>query len=399
VTDQPIRWGRILTIASAGVVSHTFGRTSLAVLIPAMEDDLGLSGTVTGALGSVNLGSYLVGVLTVTLLAGRVEPFTLLRSGIAVVAAGLFVLGTAGSTAQVIVGTGLAGSGGAGIWLTTPILATEGVPANRRGAVMATLTATMGAVFVFVPIAATAVREVADDGGVWRQLWVIEGVASLLLLALLWWRVTPESTEPIEGAFAFRALTRLRGWRPAVGMYMTFAFVAASFSLFAARAFEHDHGFSRNHATLLLSVLGLGSLVGAMAFGRLSDRYGRPRVMTLAMAITSGTGLLMLVGSEPWAAIAMFVYGATSFAYPVLTATFVRDQVEQREFTGVFGAMTIFYGPASIAGPAVSGALADRTGDHTATYLLLAAAAAVAALFASRLPRVDHAAGGPSTDR
>jgi len=393
VTDQPIRWGRILTIALAGVVSHTFGRTSLAVLIPAMDDDLGLSGTVTGALGSVNLGSYLVGVIIVTFLAGRVEPFTLLRSGILVVASGLFVLGTASGTPQVVCGAALAGSGGAGIWLTTPLLASEGVPPHRRGAVMATLTATMGAIFVFVPVAATAIREIADDGGVWRQLWLIEGVCSLLLLALLWWRVTPESTTPIEGAFAFRSLTQLRGWRPAVGMYMSFAFVAASFSLFAGRAFENDHGFSRNHATLLLSVLGLGSLVGALIFGRLSDHYGRPRVMTIAMAITSGTGLLMLAGAEPWAAVAMFVYGATSFAYPVLTATFVRDQVDQREFTGVFGAMTIFYGPASIAGPAVSGTLADRTGDHAATYLVLAGVAALAAVFASRLPRVDHAAG------
>lgn len=390
MSDAPIRWGRIITIAMSGVVSHTFGRTSLSVLVPAMRDDLGLSGSGTGTLGSVNLGFYFLGVVTVTFLAGRVEPFTLLRTGIVIVSTGLITLGTAQTTTQALLGTALAGFGGSGIWLTTPILASERVPPERRGAVMGVLTATMGAAFITVPVGATLLREVVDDSGAWRQVWLTEAVLALLLLGLLSLTVRPESTEALEGEVAFGRLWKLTGWVPAVSTYVTFAFIAASFSLFIGPSLELDHGFSRNHTTLLFSGMGAGSVVGAVFFGRLGDRWGRPRTMTIVMVLTGVTALMMPIGTEPWAAIAVFLYGAASFSYPTLTATFVRDQVEQREFTAVFGAMTIFYGPFSIAGPAISGQLADTTGSHRATYLMIAAVCGLSAIFASRLPRVDH---------
>ncbi len=396
MVEEPIRWGRVVTIALSGVVSHTFGRTSLSVLIPAMSEDLELSGTVTGALGSVNLGFYFVGVVIVTVVAGRIEPFRLLRLGIGIVATGLLILGTAGTTVQVVVGTAFSGLGGAGIWLTAPIIATEGVPARRRGAVLGTLTATMGAAFMMVPIGATVLREVADDSGAWRQVWLVEFATAVALLVVLASVVRVPATDRLEGAVGFTSLRRLTGWKPAVVTYMAFAFVAASFALFAGKALEADHGFSRNHTTLLYTVMGAGSLLGALTLGRLSDRWGRPRSMTLAMTIVCVAALLVPIGSEPWAFVALLLYGSASFSFPTLTATFVRDQAEQREFTAVFGAMTIFYGPASIAGPAVSGALADATGDHRTTYLVLAAVAAGAAFFASRLPRVDHSAAPTS---
>ena len=393
---MPIRWGRIFTVALSGVVSHTFGRTSLSVLVPAMRDELGLSGATTGALGSVNLGFYMAGVVIVTVLAGRVEPFTLLRTGILVVATGLFVLGTATGAPQAVIGTALAGLGGAGIWLTTPIIASERVPPERRGVVLGSLTATMGAAFITIPLGATLLRELADDSGAWREVWLIEGGLALMLLIALSVFVTTESTEPIEGAVAFSSLRRLTGWRPAVGAYMSFAFVAASFALFIGPSLELDHGFSRNHTTLLFSAMGAGSVLGSVSFGRMGDRFGRPRTMTTVMLITAATAVMMPIGSEPWIAVAIILDGASSFSFPTLTATFVRDQVDQREFTAVFGAMTIFYGPASIAGPYVSGRLADAQGTHTATYYLLAAVSLLAALFASRLPRVDHSASAQS---
>ena len=389
-TEPPIRWSRIVLVALAGVVSHTFGRTTLAVLVPAMGDDLELSSSVTGALGSVNLGFYFVGVVVVTFVAGRIEPFILLRSGIGIVLVGLAVLGTANSTAQVLAGTALAGLGGAGIWLTVPIIATEAVPAHRRGSAMGALTATMGAAFIVVPLAVTGLREVADDAGAWREIWLVECVGAAILLVTLSLVVRPERTARLESAIGFGPLFRLTGWRPAVATYMSFAFVASSFSLFAGPLLEDDHGFSRTHATLLFSAMGAGSLAGAMFFGRMSDRWGRPRTMFLAMSISGGSGILILVGSEPWALLALMAFGASSFSYPTLTATFVRDQAADREFTAVFGAMTIFYGPASIAGPIASGSLADATGNHRATYLMLAAVAFAAAAFATRLPRVDH---------
>ena len=123
-------------------------------------------------------------------------------------------------------------------------------------------------------------------------------------------------------------------------------------------------------------------------FGRLSDRLGRPRTMCLVTALGATTCLLVLVGDRWAAALAAAFYGISAMAVPPLTAAFVRDQVDERDFTAVFGAMTIFYGPASVAGPITGGVLADVSGSYQLTYVLLAVTFAFAALAAWRLPRV-----------
>ena len=386
-----IRWGRVLLVSMSGIISHTFGRSTVAVLLPAMSDDLDLSSTVAGALGSINLGSYFFGVVAVTFLARRVEPFTLLRIGIGIVALGLLVLSTANTTATVLIGTGLGGLGGAGIWLTVPIIVTEGVPGRRRGLVMGTLTATMGAGFIAVPIATTLFRNLSGDDGIWRPVWLWEMCGAALLLALLTLLVRAKPTSGLGAGGGLALLRSFVGWKRAVVAYMAFAWIAASFGQFLGLALEEEHGFSREFATLLYSLMGVGSLVGAISFGRLSDNMGRSRTMALVMIIAGISALAVPYGGAAIIGVSVVLFGSTAFAYPALTAAFVNDRVSDRSFSSVFGTMTMFYGPASVAGPALSGWLIDRTDSYAATYWIVCALALLAALCMGTLPRHDVA--------
>lgn len=390
-----VRWGRVVLVALAGVVSHTFGRATVGVLLPAMAEDLGLSDTFAGALASVNLGCYLAGVVAVMALAGRFEPFTLLRAGIAVVTAGLAVLATANSPAAVAVGTGLGGLGGASIWLTAPTIATEGVPAQRRGAVLGSLTATMGAVLVVVPLVTDLLRNLTDDNTLWRPVWVAELAASALLLVLLSGLVKSAPTERLVAGRKWGALTAISGWRRTLVAYMAFAWTANAFAQFMGLALERQHGFSRSSATLLFSAMGGASLVGAMLFGRLSDALGRPATMALVMAVVAAAAVAFPFGGPTLVVAAVVAYGGASFAYPALTAAWVREHVADRTFTAVFATMTLFYGPASAVSPLVGGQLIDRTGSYSATYVLIAAMAVLATvLMASLAVRRPRGAAG-----
>lgn len=396
-TTERIKWGRVVLVSLSGIVSHTFGRSTVSVLLPAMANDLALSSTVAGALGSVNLGGYFCGVLVVTVLAGRIEPLILLRVGITIVAAGLVVLATAASTAAVLVGTGLGGLGGAGIWLTVPLIVTEGVSHRRRGTVMGTLTATMGAGFIAIPIGITLLRNLGDDDGLWRPVWLWEVGGTALLLTLLCLLVRSRPTSRISRVGGLGLLRNFPGWKRAVAAYMAFAWIAASFSQFLGLTLEEGHGLGREFATLLYSGMGFGTLVGAIGFGRLSDSLGRTRTMALVMAISAVTTLAIPYGSPAVVAVSVVLFGASSYAYPALTAAFVNDRTSGRSFSAVLGTMTIFYGPASIVGPAVSGALIDWTGGYTSTYLVISALAAFAALCMVTLGRPAHSDAEPAS--
>ena len=166
---------------------------------------------------------------------------------------------------------------------------------------------------------------------------------------------------------------------------MAFAFVGASWFQFFGLSLESDHNMSREFTTNLWALMGIGGVAGAVIFGRLSDRLGRPRTMCLVTAIGAVTCLLVLSGNMWTAALAATLYGMAGMAVPPLTAAFVRDQVAEHDFTAVFGAMTIFYGPASVLGPISGGVLADITGSYLVTYLVLAFTFAFASLAAWNL--------------
>ena len=111
--------------------------------------------------------------------------------------------------------------------------------------------------------------------------------------------------------------------------------------------------------------------------------------MATVMAISACTGVV-LAARIPNAAIivaAVVVFGGASFAYPSLTATFVSDHVADRTFAAVLGTMTMFYGPASVIGPAASGWLADRTGNFDVTYGVIAVMALTSCLCMATMRR------------
>ena len=346
------------------------------------------------------MGAYFTGVVIVTFSAGRVEPFTLLRAGIVTSTIGLAVVGTASSAFAVLIGTALAGLGGGGIWLTAPVIASEGVPAARRGAALGVLTATMGAAFIGVPLATAAMRNVADSDAIWRPLWMGEAAISVLLLVALTLFVRAGRTERVAAVGGLGTLRQFHGWKRVIVAYMAFAYMSSSFGNFLGLALERDHGFDRLAATLVYSGMGAGSMVGALAFGRLSDRMGRPATMATVMAISTCTGVV-LAARIPNAAIivaAVVVFGGASFAYPSLIATFVRDHVADRTFAAVLGTMTMFYGPASVIGPAASGWLADRTGHYDATYGVIAAMALTSCICMATMRRSGGAAPQTAPD-
>ncbi len=391
---EKVRWGRVVLVALSGVVSHVFGRATVGLLVPAMADDLELNDTLIGALGSANMGAYFAGVVIVTFTAGRIEPFTLLRAGIVTSTLGLAVIGTASSPAAVVIGTALAGLGGGGIWLTAPVIASEGVPASRRGAALGTLTATMGAALIGVPIATTVWRRLVGDDALWRPIWLAQAALSVVLLLALWLLVRARRTERVAAIGGLGALRQIHGWKRAVAAYVGFAYMTSSFANFLGRALESDHDFSRTAATLAFSVMGAGSIVGALAFGRLSDRIGRPATMATVMALSAVAGAILAarIPSGAIVVIAFLIFGGASFSFPSLTATFVSDHVSDRTFAAVLGTMTMFYGPAAVIGPAASGWLADRTGNFSATYWAIAAIALTSGICMATMRRRDGVA-------
>ncbi len=383
------RWGiglAALVIPLTTIVSHSFGRSTYPLLLPAIKDDLNISNTQAGFGGGATYVAYLVGVLIVTLIAGRYEPLRIMKAGLATSSIGLMILAIATSFPLVLAGLALLSSGGAGIWLSAPVLATQGVEPHRRGVVIGMLTGTIGLATSIIALGTRGARNFTDNPELWRPVYAVECVGALLILFLISRSLTTHKTERLPaGRISAAGLRSVPGWLPVTLAYVAFGAIAAGYSTFLAEALETDGDVSRDSVSSIYLGLGIASLIGAPLIGGISDRLGRRTAMLGVMSIigAASVGVATLNGAP--LVVIVILFGGLWVSYPTLTATYVRDHLNDRQFGSAFGLMTIFFGLAAIIPPFAAGAVADDRGSFELPYLAfggLAIVGFIALLFA-----------------
>jgi MFS family permease len=128
-----------------------------------------------------------------------------------------------------------------------------------------------------------------------------------------------------------------------------------------------DAGHSAPQAVTLVSLIGLGSLLGRFAIGGPADRLGR--IPSLA-AMYAGLGTMFVLW---WTATAYWVlalfalaFGVCYGAYVALLPTIVMDLYGPRSVTGIIGCLYTGCGFGTLLGPWLAGAAYDAWGSYHA---------------------------------
>ena len=141
-----------------------------------------------------------------------------------------------------------------------------------------------------------------------------------------------------------------------------------------------DAGHPESFAVLLVSLIGLGSLVGRFAIGSIADRFGRMRSLAL-MYLGMATMLLLWWASTGALALSLMAIGF-GISYGGFVATFptvVMDLFGARSVSGIIGCIYTAAGVGTLLGPPLAGAAYDRSGSYSAPILGAAALALIAA--------------------
>ncbi len=364
-----------LAAAAAGV-SQAFGRFTYSLLFTDVRDQLGLSNSWAGSLGSANLAAYLMGTVVVSLTVGRLGLSRVTRVGVVGVAAGLGTLAFLPGLASVVVGLVCTGFFAAGVWVTVPAIAVAQVGADRRGSAIGLVGAGIGTGIVIASVLDSAVSLDA-----WRWVYRVEVALAVpvALGALRWFRDPPDAGVRRAGLAVLREVP---GWKSLLGAYGLFGLGMALMVTFLVATLEEDAGMSEAAASVAFSLFGLGTMAGGPLFGPLADRIGRSRAMIGAYVLMAATALVLAGGWRPWAWVAAFWFGTAFTAVPVTVAARIADAVAPQHFGAAFGVATLAFGAGLMVGPQLGGVLGDATGSFRPIFWIAAVVASAGAVLA-----------------
>jgi OFA family oxalate/formate antiporter-like MFS transporter len=152
--------------------------------------------------------------------------------------------------------------------------------------------------------------------------------------------------------------------------------------------YAQDVGLSEAQGVSLVSLLGLGSLLGRFGMGSVADRIGHARSL---VAIGAGLGLLFLVwwGATSFWLLAIFAvcFGSLYGGYVALAPTLCMEMFGPRNLSAVIGALYTAAGLATLIGPTFAGASFDAFGSYDASILGCAALSFAGAGLAAAMRR------------
>ena len=157
--------------------------------------------------------------------------------------------------------------------------------------------------------------------------------------------------------------------------------------------YAQDAGYSEMQGVTLVSLIGVGSLLGRFSVGPFADRLGRERSLA---ALYAGLGIMLAVwwaASAYWLlAVFALVFGACYGAYVALLPTIIMDLYGARAVSGIIGVLYTGAGIGTLLGPWLAGVAYDAMGAYDVPILCGALLSLVAAACVVVMMRHEKAA-------
>jgi MFS family permease len=393
-------YGWVILIASLTIGIISFGiRYSFGVFFDSLETEFGLSRAATSGIFSVYMilcgissviGGWALdrfGPRKVALIMGLFTGLSLILSS-QVHSAWLLYFSY---SVLLAIGTGA---------LFSVVSTTTTRWFNRKRGMAIGITSSAGAIGeVFMAPLSTVLISHFD----WRVSFIILGGMAWIILvpaALLMKRdpsdvgLLPDGVKP-ETAAASRSKTAgpeeglllSQAWKVREFWFLTITWFLLSISvnLILTHATPHavDLGISSIDAALIISLIGVGSIVGRLIDGRLSDKVGRkPPAITGAVLMFCSLIALMFIQNLWLFYVFAVVFGYGWGGLGSQVTLLIGDIFGIRRLGLIMGMITLGWNFGAAIGPALGGMIFDATGSYSIAFGVAAAGMAIATFFA-----------------
>lgn len=336
--DRVVRNGLLLGFGPGAALGA--GRFAYALVLPAMQADLGLSFSQAGVLGSANTAGYFLGAL----ISHRVLAAVGYRRGFY----GALILGSL-TVALLAFGPGFVpfvalrlaqGVMGAFVFVGgAALLLASGSRATGLGVYFGGVGVGMVASTVILPLMSS-----------WQSGWLLLGLLSFALTALSFLAL-PSLTEPPPHVVS--AEGSLRGITLAMVVYGLYGAGYIGYMTFVGSGLTVPLGS-------VWIILGIGASLNGYLWGPVVERLGAVRAMRVVMASLTVASLFPLLVHLPY--LSAFLFGISFLGVITAITSLFRERLPAPSWSRAMGLSTAVFALGQAVGPSISGVAGDVFG-------------------------------------
>ena len=349
----------LLAGVCALILTVGLSRFAYTPLLPVMRSGAGLSDLGGGWLATFNYAGYMSGALLAASISNLQTKFLLYRAGL--VLALLSTLGM-GLTDNFIAWSVLRWIGG--FSSTAGMLLASGLILNwlLRHQLRPELGLHFAGVGLGVVVSGLAAAAMAQRLA-WDQQWIVLGLLGLGFLAPAWcWLPAPANTAMPQARQASI---------PPAGRWMLLlmaTYFCAGFGYVVSATFIvailEKLPLLQGHGGWVWVLVGLAATPSSLAWDRAASRWGQLPALMLAYGLQIASILLPALSDNiALNLVSAVLYGATFVGIVSLTLSLIGRRFPHNPAKAM-ARLTLSYGVAQIAAPAISGAIANATGSY-----------------------------------
>jgi len=377
--------------AGIGALILTVGlaRFAYTPMLPVMREDAGLSALAGGWLATINYLGYIAGALIASVISDLGRKFQLYRIGLI-----MAVLSTAamGMTQEIIPWALLRFL--SGMSSTAGLLLASGLVLNwliRHGH-RPELGLHFAGIGLGVVVSGVAVAAMAGTLS-WDEQWIALGVLGAVLLLPAWFWLPAPGRVTAQAAIKVPPSPERRWMWLFIAAYFCAGFgyvVSATFIV----AIVETLPLLAGKGNLVWVVIGVAAIPSCFLWDRIATAIGQIPALMLAYGLQIVSILLPAV-SDGGAAnlISAVLYGGTFVGIVSLTLSLI-GRCFPRNPAKAMARLTLSYGIAQIAAPALGGYIAAMTGSYRGALVVAAATMAAGVVLLALLKQQDGRAPG-----
>lgn len=380
-----------IKVLGAGIFSLILvlgvARFAYTPLLPLMQEQAGLGVAEAGWLAAINYAGYLSGALIAALISDLVLKDRLYRIGMVVAILSTVVMGLSTDFTVWALSRFFAGlSSAAGMLLGTGLILNWLIRHDHRSE-LGIHFAGIGLGIVGCSAAVALMSQWLD----WREQWfAFTAIGCLLLVPALRWLPAPDRSgltrtgqkmEDNPPSALFMRIFMAAYFCAGVGYVISATFIVAIVDRLPGLA---------GHGTLAFLAIGVAAAPACIVWDLIARRTGDLNALILAAVLQiAGILLPVMVGGLAAAVAGSLLFGGTFIGMVSLVLTMAGRYYPTRP-AKMMGKMTISYGMAQIAAPAITGWLAIHFGGYAAGLYMAAAVMVVGTLLLLVLKLVER---------